>query len=131
MKNNFSKRNRHYSHQCGKRFVKEFRGLDYHPTYNTEVHISGKYAEVDVTLNLGTHPIPELTDTTPLEKMKANMEKARRIRINANPAPVAPVTPAPEQKSKRKITPWGWAAIIVGGVAAVIGGVVACKRNAA
>lgn len=42
-----------------------FRGLNYHPTYNTEILIPGKYAEVDVTLNLGTHPIPELTDVTP------------------------------------------------------------------
>jgi len=131
MKNNFSKRNRHYSHECGQKFVKEYHGLNYHPTYNTEVHIPGKYAEVDVTLNLGTHPIPELTDITPLERMKANMEKTRRIRINTNPAPVAPAVPAPTQKPKRKISPWGWTAIIVGGVAAVIGGVVACKRNAA
>ena len=116
-----SKGNRYRSHQRGKKFVKEFRGLNYHPTYNTEVNIPGKYAQVDVTLNLGAHPLPELTNITPLEQMKANMEDRRRVRVRTAPAPITPTAPVPEQKPKRKITPWGWAAIILG-IAGVAGG---------
>ena len=69
-----SKQNRHYSNLCGRKFVNDFRGLNYHPTFDTEVFIPGKYAQVDVTLNLGSHPMPKVTDVSPLEQMKANME---------------------------------------------------------
>ena len=128
MKNNFSKRNRHYSHQCGKRFVKEFRGLNYHPTYNTEVVIPGKYAEVDVTLNLGTHPLPELTDVTPLEQMMANMESRRRVRVRTAPAPVAPIASEPvlEKRSRRKTV----VALIAAGLGAIGIGFALYKKSA-
>ena len=121
MKNIFSKRNRHHSHECGRKLVNDYRGLNYHPTFDTEVFIPGKYAQVDVTLNLGTHPMPEVTDVFPLEQMKAHMEDRRRVRVRTAPAPITPTAPAPEQKPKRKITPWGWAAIILG-IAGVAGG---------
>ena len=130
MKNNFSKRNRHHSHECGQKFVKEYRGLNYHPTFNTEVFIPGKYAEVDVTLNLGTHPIPELTDITPLEQMKANMEKQRRVRITTT-APVAPIASNPKREKKRKsITTLGWVVIAAGVIAASFGVNYAIKKAA-
>lgn len=101
-----SKGNRHRSHQRGKKFVDKYRGLVFNPisTYNTEVVIPGKYAEVDVTLNLGTHPLPELTDVTPLEQMMADMESRRRVRVRTAPAPVAPIASEPvlEKRSRRK-----------------------------
>lgn len=126
-----SKGNRHRSHQRGKKFVKEFRGLNYHPTYNTEVNIPGKYAQVDVTLNLGAHPLPELTDITPLEQMKANMEDRRRVRVRTAPAPVAPIASEPVQEKKTKrITTLGWVAIAAGALCAVCGVGYAFKKSA-
>ena len=100
----YKKTSRNWSNQEGKKFVKEFRGLNYHPTYNTAVVIPGKYAQVDVTLNLGAHPLPELTDVTPLEQMMANMESRRRVRVRTAPAPVAPIASEPvlEKRSRRK-----------------------------
>lgn len=102
----FKKSNRLWSNQEGKKFVDKYRGLVFNPisTYNTEVVIPGKYAEVDVTLNLGTHPLPELTDVTPLEQMMANMESRRRVRVRTAPAPVAPIASEPvlEKRSRRK-----------------------------
>lgn len=102
----FKKSNRLWSNQEGKKFVDKYRGLVFNPisTYNTEVVIPGKYAQVDVTLNLGSHPLPELTDVTPLEQMMANMESRRRVRVRTAPAPVAPIASEPvlEKRSRRK-----------------------------
>lgn len=102
----FKKSNRLWSNQEGKKFVDKYRGLVFNPisTYNTEVVIPGKYAQVDVTLNLGSHPLPELTDVTPLEQMKANMKVKRRVRVRTAPAPVAPIASEPvlEKRSRRK-----------------------------
>lgn len=123
-----SKAERHWSSQEGKKFVKGFRGLNYHPTYNTEVFIPGKYAEVDVTLNLGTHPLPELTDVSPLEQMKANMEVRRRVRVRTAPAPVAPIASesVQEKKSRRKTV----VALIVAGLGAIGIGYALYKKSA-
>jgi len=125
-----SKGNRHRSHQRGKKFVNGFRGLIFNPisTYNTEVLIPGKYAKVDVTLNLGTHPLPELTDVTPLEQMKANMEVRRRVRVRTAPAPVAPVASesVQEKKSRRKTV----VALIVAGLSAIGIGYALYKKTA-
>ena len=123
-----SKQNRHYSNLCGRKFVNDFRGLNYHPTYNTEVFIPGKYAEVDVTLNLGTHPLPELTDVSPLEQMKANMEVRRRVRVRTAPAPAAPFAsePVQEKKSRRKTV----VALIVAGLGAIGIGYALYKKSA-
>lgn len=122
------KSNRHWSNQEGKKFVKEFRGLNYHPTYNTEVQIPGKYAEVDVTLNLGTHPLPELTDVTPLEQMMANVESRRRVRVRTAPAPVAPIASEPvlEKRSRRKTV----VALIAAGLGAIGIGFALYKKSA-
>lgn len=102
----YKKTSRNWSNQEGKKFVDKYRGLVFNPisTYNTEVVIPGKYAEVDVTLNLGTHPLPELTDVTPLEQMMADMESRRRVRVRTAPAPVAPIASEPvlEKRSRRK-----------------------------
>ena len=102
----FKKSKRLWSNQEGKKFVDKYRGLVFNPisTYNTEVVIPGKYAQVDVTLNLGSHPLPELTDVTPLEQMMANMESRRRVRVRTAPAPVAPIASEPvlEKRSRRK-----------------------------
>lgn len=117
-----SKQNRHYSNLCGRKFVNDFRGLNYHPTFDTEVFIPGKYAQVDVTLNLGSHPMPELTDITSLEQMKANMEVQRRVRVRTAPAPVAPIASEPVQgKKTKRITTLGWVAIAVGVIATGFG----------
>jgi hypothetical protein len=114
-----SKGNRHRSHQRGKKFVDKYRGLVFNPifTYNTEVVIPGKYAQVDVTLNLGSHPLPELTDVTPLEQMMANMESRRRVRVRTAPAPVAPIASGPvlEKRSRRKTV----VALIAAGLGAI------------
>lgn len=127
----YCKKNRHWSSQEGKKFAKEFRGLDIHPTYNTEILVPGKYAKVDVTLNLGTHPLEEVTDITPLEQMKANMEVKRRVRVRTAPAPAAPIAiePVPEKKRKR-ITSLGWVAIAVGVIATGFGVGYAIKKVA-
>ena len=115
----FKKANRLWSNQEGKKFVDKYRGLVFNPisTYNTEVVIPGKYAEVDGTLNLGTHPLPELTDVTPLEQMMANMESRRRVRVRTAPAPVAPIASEPvlEKRSRRKTV----VALIVAGLSAI------------
>ena len=123
-----SKAERHWSNQEGKKFVKGFRGLNYHPTYNTEVLIPGKYAEVDVTLNLGSHPLPELTDVTPLEQMKANMEVRRRVRVRTASAPVAPIASEPvlEKRSRRKTV----VALIAAGLGAIGIGFALYKKSA-
>ena len=122
------KSNRHWSNQEGKKFVKEFRGLNYHPTYNTEVQIPGKYAQVDVTLNLGTHPLPELTDVTPMKQMMANMESRRRVRVRTAPAPVAPIASEPvlEKRSRRKTV----VALIAAGLGAIGIGFALYKKSA-
>ena len=115
----FKKSNRLWSNQEGKKFVDKYRGLVFNPisTYNTEVVIPGKYAQVDVTLNLGSHPLPELTDVTPLEQMKANMKVKRRVRVRTAPAPVAPIASEPvlEKRSRRKTV----VALIVAGLSAI------------
>ena len=115
----FKKSNRLWSNQEGKKFVDKYRGLVFNPisTYNTEVVIPGKYAQVDVTLNLGSHPLPELTDVSPLEQMKANMEVRRRVRVKTAPAPVAPIAsePVQEKKSRRKTI----VALIAAGLGAI------------
>jgi len=115
----FKKSNRLWSNQEGKKFVDKYRGLVFNPisTYNTEVVIPGKYAQVDVTLNLGSHPLPELTDVTPLEQMMANMESRRRVRVRTAPAPVAPIASEPvlEKRSRRKTV----VALIVAGLSAI------------
>ena len=115
----FKKSKRLWSNQEGKKFVDKYRGLVFNPisTYNTEVVIPGKYAEVDVTLNLGTHPLPELTDVTPLEQMMADMESRRRVRVRTAPAPVAPIASEPvlEKRSRRKTV----VALIVAGLSAI------------
>ncbi len=115
----FKKSNRLWSNQEGKKFVDKYRGLVFNPisTYNTEVVIPGKYAQVDVTLNLGSHPLPELTDVTPLEQMMANMERRRRVRVRTAPAPVAPIASEPvlEKRSRRKTV----VALIVAGLSAI------------
>lgn len=125
-----SKGNRHRSHQRGKKFVDKYRGLVFNPisTYNTEVVIPGKYAEVDVTLNLGTHPLPELTDVTPLEQMMANMESRRRVRVRTAPAPVAPIASEPvlEKRSRRKTV----VALIAAGLGAIGIGFALYKKSA-
>lgn len=123
-----SKQNRHYSNLCGRKFVNDFRGLNYHPTFDTEVFIPGKYAQVDVTLNLGSHPMPELTDITSLEQMKANMEVQRRVRVRTAPAPVAPIAsePVQEKKSRRKTV----VALIVAGLSAIGIGFALYKKSA-
>ncbi len=126
-----SKQNRHYSNLCGRKFVNDFRGLNYHPTFDTEVFIPGKYAQVDVTLNLGSHPMPEVTDVSPLEQMKANMEVRRRVRVRTAPAPVAPIVSEPVQEKKTKrITTLGWVAIATGAICAVCGVRYAFKKSA-
>ena len=115
----FKKSKRLWSNQEGKKFVDKYRGLVFNPisTYNTEVVIPGKYAQVDVTLNLGSHPLPELTDVSPLEQMKANMEVRRRVRVKTAPAPVAPIAsePVQEKKSRRKTI----VALIAAGLGAI------------
>ena len=117
-----SKKNRHYSNQCGREFVNDYRGLNYHPTYATEVLIPGKYAQVDVTLTLGSHPLPDLTDVSPLEKMKANTDIQRSVRVRTAPAPVAPISSEQVQEKKRKrISPLGWIAITAGSLCAACG----------
>lgn len=129
----FNKSNRLWSNQEGKKFVDKYRRLIFNPisTYNTEVLIPGKYAEVDVTLNLGTHPLPELTDVTPLEQMRANMEVRRRVRVRTTPAPVAPIASEPVQEKKTKrITTLGWVAIAAGALCAVCGVGYAFKKSA-
>ena len=128
-----SKQDRRWSNQEGKKFVNGFRGLIFNPisTYNTEVLIPGKYAKVDVTLNLGSHPLPELTDVTPLAQMKANMEERRRVRVRTAPAPVAPIASEPVQEKKRsRITPLGWLAIAAGTIGALCGVGYAFKKSA-
>lgn len=115
----FKKSKRLWSNQEGKKFVDKYRGLVFNPisTYNTEVVIPGKYAQVDVTLNLGSHPLPELTDVSPLEQMKANMEVRRRVRVKTAPAPVSPIAsePVQEKKSRRKTI----VALIAAGLGAI------------
>jgi len=108
--------------------VNDFRGLNYHPTYDTEIFVPGKYAQVDVTLNLGSHPMPEVTDVSPLEQMKANMEVRRRVRVRTAHAPVAPVAsePVQEKKSRRKAV----VALIVAGISAVGIGYALYKKSA-
>ena len=128
-----NKQNRHYSNQCGRKFVNDYRGLNYHPTYATEVLIPGKYAQVDVTLNLGSHPLPDLTDISPLEKMKANTDIQRSVRVRTASAPVAPISSELTQEKKRKrISPLGWIAIISGVVGSAVGitfGITAYKKS--
>ena len=123
-----SKQNRHYSNQCGRKFVNDFRGLNYHPTYDTEIFVPGKYAQVDVTLNLGSHPMPEVTDVSPLEQMKANMESRRRVRVRTAPAPVAPIASEPvlEKRSRRKTV----VALIAAGLGAIGIGFALYKKSA-
>ena len=123
-----SKQNRHYSNLCGRKFVNDFRGLNYHPTFDTEVFIPGKYAQVDVTLNLGSHPMPEVTDVSPLEQMKANMEVRRRVRVRTASAPVAPIASEPvlEKRSRRKTV----VALIAAGLGAIGIGFALYKKSA-
>ncbi len=113
----YNKRKRYWSNQEGKKFVKRFRGLNYHPTYNTEVLIPGKNAKVDVTLNLCTHHLPDITDVAPLGQMKANMKVRRRVRVRTAPAPVAPFAsePVQEKRSRRKTI----VALIAAGLGAI------------
>ena len=126
----FKKSNRLWSNQEGKKFVDKYRGLVFNPisTYNTEVVIPGKYAQVDVTLNLGSHPLPELTDVTPLEQMKANMKVKRRVRVRTAPAPVAPIASEPvlEKRSRRKTV----VALIAAGLGAIGIGFALYKKSA-
>ena len=104
----YNKPNRHKSHRRGVEFVNSFNGLRNYPTYETEIHIPGKYAKVDVNLNLGTFPLEDLTDATPLEELKANLRKAHKVRVSE---------PKPQEKNTKRISPWGWvavAAVVIG-----------------
>ena len=130
--NKYSKYNRHRSHLRGNEFVNSFNGLRIYPTFDTDVNIPGKYAKVDVALNLGSHPLPELTDVSTLEQMKVKMEKARKVRISTTPAPVAPIAPVSEQKQKRKrkISPWGWIALALAPAGSIYGTYQLIKKTA-